>query len=104
MSSRVAINGTPVYWNAGLGYDADGCLCITTTVSCHGRLHRRQAARSPMGRLVVADAIPCGRPCFYNAGWPSDKNTGATIRQTGSPAATDPRVAGIAIGPRVGST
>ena len=41
----VTTSGTPVYWNAGLGYDVTGALCITTTVERIGHLHRRQAAR-----------------------------------------------------------
>lgn len=88
----------PVAWNAGLGYDTNGKLCVTTVVSASD-VYIGGKRRSLAGALVITNSTAGGQPWNYNAGWPMDKNTGATIVQTGIPASTDPRVAGIAIGP-----
>lgn len=91
-------NGTPVSWNAGLGYDANGLLCVTSTTAATD-VWINGWRRDAQGRLVVSQSTPEGQPFIYNAGWPTDKNTGAIITQQNVPAPTDPRIAGVAVGP-----
>ena len=98
---QATLNGIPVTWNDGLGYTATGRLCVTTTTAATDvRIAGRRMTRQ--GLLVVAASTLGGQPWAYNAGWPFDKLTGATIAQVNVPAANDPRVAGVAIGPRGG--
>lgn len=98
----VTPEGTPVRWSAGLGYTADGRLCTTTTVSANDRT-QSGLRRSNDGLLVVGDGVAAARPYFYNWGIPTDKQSsraGVVIRQTDTvPAATDPYVGGVRIGP-----
>lgn len=91
-------NGTPVYWNRGLGYDVNGNLCVTSVVSATD-VWMNGWRMDSMGRLVVSQSSPEGQPFIYNAGWPTDKVTGAIITQQNTPAPTDPRIAGVAVGP-----
>lgn len=91
-------DGVPVSWNSGLGYTSDGKLCTTLSLMASDVWIGGKRI-SVNGLLVVAVSSPSGQPFTYNAGWPSDNDTGATIYQSGTPAANDPRVAGIAIGP-----
>lgn len=93
---QTADNGTPVSWSAGLGYDVDGYLCVTTSVLASDSFVGAKRV-SASGQLVVTDSV--GGPFNYNAGWPTNQASGATIRQIGTPSPTDPRVAGVAIGP-----
>lgn len=86
--------GTPVSWNAGLGYANDGRLCVISAVTASDSYSggRRVASN---GALVVSAAG--ATPYLYNAGWPADNSTGAVIVQSGTPLSTDPRVAGVAV-------
>ena len=92
--AQTVSGGVPVSWNAGLGYAADGRLCVTSTLSGSDSYigGRRVSAN---GSLVVAASG--ASPYVYNAGWPADKDTGAVIVQSGTPQSTDPRVAGVAV-------
>ena len=95
---QATMSGTPVSWNRGLGYTADGLLCVTSVVDPTDTYIGGWRV-SAQGRLVVSQSTPEGQPWDRNAGWPQDKNTGAIITQTGVPAPTEPRIAGVAIGP-----
>ena len=95
---QTVANGAPVSWSAGLGYDANGLLCVTSTLSSTD-VWINGWRRDTQGRLVVSQSSPEGQPFIYNAGWPTDKVTGAIITQQNTPAPTDPRIAGVAVGP-----
>lgn len=109
MSLPTAIDGvvqtslnSPVSWNEGLGYDSTGNLCVTTTVTGSDTfLSGKRVTQS--GQLVIGPGNPPARPYVFNSGWPTDSRPareGVTIAQGGTPAPTDPRIAGgIAVGP-----
>ena len=92
---------TTVTFRDGYGFDASGNLCVTSTDSAQDTF---QAGKrfSPAGQLVIGNGVPPARPYVFNAGWPSDARSGRegiTIAQGGTPAGSDPRIAGVAIGP-----
>jgi len=95
---QATTSGAPVSWNAGLGYDVEGNLCVTSVASPADSYSggRRVSAE---GKLVISQSTPDGKPWNYNAGWPMDKNTGAIITQSGTPDPSEPRIAGVAVGP-----
>jgi hypothetical protein len=98
----VEVDGTPVSWNAGWGYAANGRLCVTDTEGANdawiGGIRL-----DPQGRVVCGNGIAAARPYVYVRGLPTDKRNGKLIRQIDqTPAATDPFVVGIRVGPNGG--
>lgn len=96
---HVAVGGTPVSWNAGLGYTALGQLCVTSTLA--GTDTYQNGMRiSATGLLVVAAQ---SGSLVFNAGLPFNAADGSMARQTDVvPGADDPYVAGIRVGPTGG--
>ncbi len=89
-----APGGVPVYWNAGVGYDAAGRMCTTTVLGINDQSVGGWRL-DPVGRVVVAAQ---GSPLFYNGGLPFNAD-GSMARQLDTvPAATDPYARGIRVG------
>jgi len=91
--------GTPVSWEAGVGYDASARMCTTVITDANDKYNggwRMDAA----GRVVVAAAdMP---NAVFNGGLPFYLS-GTMMRQTDVvPAADDPYVRGIRVGPTGG--
>ena len=92
-------NGTPVTFNAGIGYDAQGRMCYTN-VPGGSDVWVGGKRVDPVGEVVCGNGTPAARPYVFNAGLPFNKNDGALIRQVDTnPAPTDPFVAGVRVGP-----
>jgi len=91
--------GTPVSWNSGMGFNAAGALCTSTSPGANDS-YQGGKRLDPVGRLVVGNGDPPARPYNFNAGLPFDKRDGSLIRQMNqTPASTDPFVAGVRVGP-----
>lgn len=91
-------NGVPVSWNSGVGYDSTGRMCTTTVLGATDQSVGGWRL-DPLGRVVVAaqDAS-----VVYNGGLPFNSD-GSLARQIDTvPAANDPYVGGIRVGPAGG--
>ena len=93
--------GTPVSWNAGIGYSAAGQVCGTTVQSASDT-YLGGLRLDAVGRVVTG--AQSGPLVYAHGGWPINATTGSTAaRQIDTvPAATDPYVAGVRIGPTGG--
>ena len=84
---------------AGLAYDPNGALHVTTTDSPTDTYLGGMRV-SPIGQVVVGNGNPPARPYVYNAGLPFDRRDGRLIRQEDTaPSPSDPYVAGVRVGP-----
>lgn len=93
---HVALNGTPVTWNQGLGYAANGALCYTNSLNATD-VYQNGMRISATGLVVTAAQ---SGSLFYNAGLPFNAADGTLARQVDvAPGADDPYVAGIRVGP-----
>lgn len=93
----VAPSGVPVTWNAGVGYDNTGRMCVSNTLSPTD-VYLNGWRLDQDGRVVVAGQnlalVSNGGLPFNNVGTP-----GAMARQVDvAPAVNDPYVGGIRVG------
>ena len=95
--------GTPVAWNGGIGYTADGRMCITTTANATDS-YLNGWRLDLVGRVVVSAQVAARA---FNAGLPFNQTgtVGSMARQVDvALAASDPYVSGgIRVGPLGGA-
>jgi len=96
---HVAAAGTPVSWNQGIGYSANGAMC--TTVALSGTDQYIGGWRlDAVGRVVVAAQ---SGSLFYNEGLPFNLADGSLACQIDVvPGVNDPYVSSIRVGPSGG--
>lgn len=96
---NVAVDGVPVSWNGGIGYAANGAMCVTATLGANDQ-YQDGTRLSPTGLVVVAAQ---SGSLFYNAGLPFNAADGSMARQTDiAPAAGDSFVSGVRVSPTGG--
>lgn len=94
---------TPVTWNGGVGYTADGRMCITSTINTTDS-YLNGWRLDVVGRVVVSNQVAA---LAFNAGLPFNQtgSVGSMARQVDvAPAVGDPYVSGgIRVGPLGGA-
>lgn len=95
--------GTPVTWNGGIGYTANGQMCITSVANGTDS-HLNGWRLDLVGRVVVSAQVAARA---FNAGLPFNQTglAGSMARQVDvAPAVGDPYVSGgIRVGPLGGA-
>jgi hypothetical protein len=96
----VANLGVPVTLNGGIGYTATGQMCVTQTVDANDRFVGGWRVDN-FGRVVVGSSSMA--LAVFNGGLPFAP-VGPMVRQVDVvPAAADPYVGGIRVGPAGGA-
>jgi hypothetical protein len=90
-----APGGTPVSWNAGVGYTATGQICTTLTAGPNDTYNGAWRL-DPLGRVVVVVLAP---PTVFNGGLPFNSNGALDGQPNATPIASDPYVRGMRVGP-----